>query len=137
MPMNPRFPSYLRPVGLSFVLGFLIFIAGAMLDSVLDRFNISGRAALMDDLVVGIAAGFIVFVYERRRYQNVTEKLATIAAMNHHVRNALQAIVYSPYSKEQADQVRVIQDSVSRIQWALDEVLPGSARPPQAGSNAA
>jgi hypothetical protein len=56
------------------------------------------------------------------------EKIATISAMNHHVRNALQAISYAPYT-EQAKQIQLIQQSVSRIQWALREVLPGTAEP--------
>jgi len=45
--------------------------------------------------------------------------------MNHHVRNALQPIMYSPYLKEQAEQVRIIQEGTRRIDWALREVLPG------------
>ena len=44
--------------------------------------------------------------------------------MNHHVRNALQAISYVPYA-EQAKQILLIQQSVNRIQWALREILPG------------
>jgi hypothetical protein len=51
--------------------------------------------------------------------------------MNHHVRNALQPIMYSPYLKEQAEQVKVIQEGTRRIEWALREVLPGEdAVPP-------
>jgi hypothetical protein len=46
--------------------------------------------------------------------------------MNHHVRNALQTISYSPYT-EQEKQIRMIAESVSRIEWALREVLPGDA----------
>jgi hypothetical protein len=44
------------------------------------------------------------------------------------VRNALQAISYAPHA-EQAKQIELIQQSVSRIQWALREVLPGTAEP--------
>jgi len=44
--------------------------------------------------------------------------------MNHHVRNALQTISYVPYT-EQAKQILLIQQSVNRIQWALNEILPG------------
>jgi hypothetical protein len=48
--------------------------------------------------------------------------------MNHHVRNALQAISYVPYT-EQAKQILLIQQSVNRIQWALQEILPGDLPP--------
>jgi hypothetical protein len=47
-----------------------------------------------------------------------------ISAMNHHVRNALQTIAYVPYT-EQAKQMLLIQQAVNRIQWALNEILPG------------
>jgi hypothetical protein len=76
----------------------------------------------------------IVFFYERQQYKNVARNLRMIAAMNHHVRNALQSIIYVPYSPTQADQVKVIQASVERIQWALREILPGEINEEQAFS---
>jgi hypothetical protein len=53
--------------------------------------------------------------------------MRVIADMNHHVRNALQPILYSPFLQEQAEQVRTIQEGIRRIEWALREVLPGEA----------
>jgi hypothetical protein len=50
--------------------------------------------------------------------------------MNHHVRNALQTISYLPYT-DQAKQVQLIQQSVNRIQWALQEILPGETEQEQ------
>jgi hypothetical protein len=55
--------------------------------------------------------------------------MRVISEMNHHVRNALQPIIYSPYLKEQAEQVKIIQDGIWRIEWALREVLPGEVEP--------
>jgi hypothetical protein len=63
--------------------------------------------------------------------------MRVISEMNHHVRNALQPILYSPYLKEQAEQVRTIQEGTRRIEWALREVLPGDdSAPPRAKSPA-
>ncbi|MGH9567304.1 MAG: hypothetical protein ACRD4I_15090, partial [Candidatus Angelobacter sp.] len=45
-------------------------------------------------------------------------------------RNALQAISYAPYT-EQEHQIKVIRESVARIQWALCEVLPGETNEEQ------
>jgi hypothetical protein len=123
----PKLPSLFRRVGLSFMLGFALFVLGALLQGAL-RMRISGISIYVDDLVLGIVAGLVVFAYEQRRYKAMREKIATISAMNHHVRNALQAISYAPYT-EQAKQIQLIQQSVSRIQWALREVLPGTAEP--------
>jgi hypothetical protein len=56
------------------------------------------------------------------------DKIQMISAMNHHVRNALQTISYAPYTEEEK-QIRMIADSVGRIEWALREILPGDVTP--------
>jgi hypothetical protein len=53
------------------------------------------------------------------------EKVRIIADMNHHVRNALQAIISCKILPEQERQVKLIAESVTRIEWALRKVLPG------------
>jgi hypothetical protein len=119
----------LRRALFSFLLGFGIFILGVALRTVLDKLGVGGVPALIDDLLVGIVAGAMVFVYEWRQHKVILEKMRVISQMNHHVRNALQPIIYSPYLKEQAEQVKIIQEGTRRIEWALREVLPGEAEP--------
>lgn len=126
MSRTPKMRSLLRRIGLSFVLGFCLFVLGALLQDVLGKQGLTGLRLYVDDLVLGILAGLLVFAYEQRRHKALLEKIAVISAMNHHVRNALQAISYAPYT-EQAKQIQLIQQSVARIQWALQEVLPGVA----------
>ena len=125
MVVNVVLPSMYRRAGRSFLLGFCTFVLGVLLELVFQKFSVTGVAALIDNVLVGIAAGLVVFAYEQQRYRDLTRKLTIITSMNHHVRNALQAILYSPYATEQTEQVKVIQDSVNRIQWALNEVLAG------------
>jgi hypothetical protein len=119
-------PSLIRRAGTSFLLGFAIFLLGALLENLLAEFKVTGLAALADNLLIGILAGTIVFAYESHRHKAMLRQMKIIAEMNHHVRNALQPILYSPYLKEQAEQVRIIQQGTERIQWALREVLPGN-----------
>jgi hypothetical protein len=109
----------------SFCLGCGIFILGLTLRTLLDRWSVSGVAAAIDDMLIGVLAGLLVFAYEHHQHRVILEKMRVIAEMNHHVRNALQPIIYSPYVKEQAEQVRIIQEGTRRIEWALREVLPG------------
>jgi hypothetical protein len=120
----PKVPSLLRRVGFSFLLGFGLFVLGAGLEGILNQRGISRISIYVDDLVMGALAGLVIFIYEQRRSKDLTQKLAVIAGMNHHVRNALQTISYVPYT-EQAKQILLIQQSVNRIQWALREILPG------------
>jgi hypothetical protein len=119
----------LRLALFSFFLGFGIFILGVALRTVLDKLGVGGVPALIDDLLVGIVAGAMVFAYERHQHKLVLARMRVIAEMNHHVRNALQPILYSPFLQEQAEQVRTIQEGTRRIEWALREVLPGEAEP--------
>jgi len=109
----------------SFGLGFGIFLLGVTLRTLLDNLAVSGMTALVDDLLIGILAGVLVFAYERHQHKLILERMRIISQMNHHVRNALQPIIYSPYLQEQAEQVRTIQEGTRRIEWALREVLPG------------
>lgn len=126
----PKVPSLLQRVGFSFLLGFGIFVFGALVQGVLSTRGITGINAYLDDLVLGILAGLLVFAYEHRRSREMRKKLSVIAAMNHHVRNALQTISYLPYT-DQAKQVELLQQSVNRIQWALQEILPGETEQEQ------
>jgi hypothetical protein len=123
----------------SFSLGFGIFLLGVILRTLLDRWNVSGAAASVDDFLIGVLAGLLVFAYERHQHKAVLERMRMIAAMNHHVRNALQPIIYSPFLKEQNEQIRIIQEGTRRIEWALKEVLPRSAEdtPPPKSESAA
>jgi len=119
----------------SFGLGCGIFLLGVALRTLLDKLGVSGVPAVIDDLLIGVLAGVLVFAYERHQHKLILEKMRVISEMNHHVRNALQPIIYSPYLKEQAEQVRIIQEGTRRIDWALREVLPGEdAFPPSSKS---
>jgi hypothetical protein len=124
MSRSPQVPSLLRRISFSFLLGFGLFVLGAILQGLLNQRGISGKSIYIDDMVLGALAGLVVFAYEQRRSRDMAKKLAVISSMNHHVRNALQTISYVPYT-EQGKQILLIQQSVNRIQWALREILPG------------
>ena len=105
MSRSPQVPSLLRRVGFSFLLGFGLFLLGVLLQGLFHQRGITGISIYVDDLVLGVLAGLVVFAYEQRRSRDIRQKVAVIAAMNHHVRNALQAIAYVPYT-EQANRSR-------------------------------
>ena len=119
---NPQVPSVARRVGISSSLDLLTALLGTILEAVIDR-SWTVRESL-DDIIIGVLVALVVFAYEQRRYRAILEKVRMISAMNHHVRNALQSISFAPYT-EQDKQIRMIGDSVNRIEWALREILPG------------
>jgi signal transduction histidine kinase len=120
---NVKAPSLFRRVSTSIFLGFAVAIVGALIEHLTQGMPFLSLAVL-DDVVVGVITGLVVFVYEQRQHRALLKKVSMIAAMNHHVRNALQAIMYAPYT-EQVKQIKLIEDSSKRIQWALNEILPG------------
>lgn len=127
---SPEIRSLSRRVGISILLGLSIATIGSVLEAILDHHSIIGFESL-DDIVIGIIAAIVVFAYEQRRHRAILNKVRVIAAMNHHVRNALQAISYAPYT-EQEKQIHLIGESVQRIQWALREILPAEETAPDA-----
>jgi hypothetical protein len=120
--------SLIRRIGLSFLLGFSLFALGVLVAVRMDQSHVHGIAFFLDDLILGVVCGLLVFVYEQRRYRALLDKIRVIAVMNHHVRNALQAITLSRYA-DQAKQLQLLDESSKRIQWALREILPGEVEP--------
>ena len=114
---------------MSALIGLGVAGIGSLLEAIIDRHSVLS-AESADDIIVGVVVAVIVFAYEQKRYHSILDKVRVIAAMNHHVRNALQAISYAPYA-EQEKQIKMIRDSIARIQWALREILPGEVEAPE------
>ncbi len=82
-------------------------------------------------LVGPIVAGVLTLIFtqqmmeaSRRRRLQTMHRFQIIAEMNHHIRNSLQMISYQSFSADAAAAER-LKDAVDRIQWVLQEVLPG------------
>lgn len=117
-------PSLLRRIGLSVLTGFTLFALGALVQTLLERNRVHGVSLYLDDILLGLLAGLLIFAYEQRRYRALMDKVRVIAQMNHHVRNALQTIAFSRFA-DATKQVQMLDESTKRIQWALQEILPG------------
>jgi hypothetical protein len=50
-----------------------------------------------------------------------------IDLMNHHIRNALQPLMFLTYKPEGKTQMKLVEECVRRIDWALRDVLPGKS----------
>ncbi len=110
-----------------FVVGFGVFVSGALLEAWLISQNVHALAALADNLLIAVAVGVGVSLYERRRQREIGRQLETIGLMNHHVRNALQVLYAGLPNLDSAEQSSaLVVEAVRRIEWALREVLPGS-----------
>jgi len=100
-------------------MAFLVLVSVDQLSMIMGA---TTTQRIWDDLAGGFVVGLLLFFEERRRRRYLAQRLEVIALMNHHVRNALQVIKYAHYS---ADELKIIEESVARIEWALREILPG------------
>jgi len=115
-----------RKATISVILAFVSFCLGTLVEFLQLAQGIRGWTLVVDNLAAAILLGLVVFVYERHRERELLRRLQVIELMNHHVRNALQPVMYLPYSQDQQQQLNIIRDAVHRIDWALREILPGS-----------
>lgn len=120
-------PAWLLALG----FGLIVLLSGAVLDVLVQQVQHHHEAlwsaiALSDYLAALIAAALFyrVLWYERARRRAIRRRLEIIAEINHHVRNAVYVISLSTHSSQDVEMVRLIQDSLKRIDWALKEILP-------------
>ena len=81
----------------------------------------------MDDFLGGFIAASILYLYERHRLRKFNEHLHVIDLMNHHIRNALQPLMFLTYEPEGKARMKLVEHCVRRIDWALREVLPAKS----------
>jgi signal transduction histidine kinase len=72
-------------------------------------------------VVAGLTAGFMEVANQRQ--EAALLRMQVISEMNHHIRNALAAISLTTDSIQNQQCVRVISESVDRIEWTLREIL--------------
>lgn len=105
-----------------------VFIVNLLLDRLLLADHESWRfAAETDDLLTAIFAGLLFYrllQYERERRAWLRQRLEVIAEINHYVRNGLQAISLSAGSTADQLHVRALHEGISRVEYALKEILP-------------
>jgi two-component sensor histidine kinase len=110
------------------IAGLVMFIIGVGMDMLVVREGETRLFAFgISDALAAAVAGILVYrllEYERERRERLRQKIAVIADMNHHVRNALQVISFHTYSGADKEQLEAVRDSMERIQWALKEILP-------------
>jgi hypothetical protein len=117
---SPRSALWKAVLLFTAVSGFLIAA-----DELSIRWGLGGSQRILDDLLGGLIAGSIFHLYERHRLRRLSEQLHMIDLMNHHIRNALQPLMFVPDESEGEAQLKLVEECVRHIEWALREVLPG------------
>jgi hypothetical protein len=126
-----NFSRFHGPQLSAFLKGALLFplVSGLLVavDQLSVRFGLNGWQRIGDDFLGGLIAGSIFYLYERHRMQRFIEHLRMIDLMNHHIRNALQPLMFLDYQPE-GKPILLVEACVQQIDWALREVLPGKTQ---------
>lgn len=131
-----NFPGLLVPMAgkrlvlLAAAVGGAAFVLTTLLDWFLLRME-KWRALSTSTISNAIFAVVVTVLlweilrYNRQRQAQVLHRLETINEMNHHIRNALQVISFNVRpSAHDAEELAEINQAVTRVQWALREILP-------------
>jgi hypothetical protein len=82
---------------------------------------------ILSNLLTGLVAGALLLqnkIRAQERQHLLQERLQKISEMNHHVRNALQVVAFYKHMTEDPKVARLIEESIRRIEWTLEEILP-------------
>lgn len=108
-----------------------VFLAGIFIDVLM---KVENREILYSDVFTSAVAGLLAYVacrYYARSRRAAIERLKAAAEVNHHVRNALTAVLYSVHARRDPALMQVTQEAVDRIDWVLREELGSADRNPK------
>lgn len=115
------------------VLTFIFFVSfisavGLGFDRMLLQEGVPRTGVLsLSNLLTGLVAGFLFLQYKIRAQEQqklLEERLQKVAEMNHHIRNALQVMAFYRHQISSPEAGSLLQQSIERIEWTLEEVLP-------------
>lgn len=125
----PRTPQWVRHPLLLVALAFLLVtLVGYLLDRLLlDVGESKWHLLVLSNTLDGVLAAGVFYLWQmnhRRQMEMMQQRMEIVSEMNHHIRNALQVIVYFAQNAKDVESAERLRDSIDRIQWALREVLP-------------
>ena len=98
----------------------VVAVVGLALDLVMDRLlHNFWRAEIAGNVCTGMIAGYFMFRYMHYRHQLSHQRAAQIAYLNHHIRNAMEAIVLSHYTGDDVQRLKLMREASDRIQYTL------------------
>lgn len=102
------------------LFGLGVALVGVALDVVTPLlFHRSRTAELVGDALTGMLAGYAMFRYMVYRLRLSQQRTTQIADLNHHIRNAMQAIVLSHQAGDDIQRLGIVREASDRIDQTL------------------
>jgi signal transduction histidine kinase len=115
---------------LALLAGLGMFGAVYLADAGLASHGLHAETTYLDDALLGCLSALLVFFLQQhheRELRRQRQFAAVVEQMNHHIRNALQVIVYqTALDPKFSEELQGIHGAVQRIDWALREILPSA-----------
>jgi hypothetical protein len=105
------------------LLGLMIGLCGFGLDCLVHHASRIYASDLYTWIVASVLS-YLVLIYEKRRRMILARRMEIAAEVNHHIRNALTAIVFSASVENDPSLQLILKDATERIDWVLTTVLP-------------
>jgi hypothetical protein len=112
-----------RSYVLTICSGLGTFVAVGVIDRIFARIGLPAEATIIDNILLGLAVAVLVFVLEvQHLLAEHKRKLKVVLQMNHHIRNALQTIMYENSMNPDRTAAERVAKATARIEWALREI---------------
>jgi exosortase/archaeosortase len=117
----------IRVLGAAAAVAVLIAGVGFGVDHLVHR---TSRLYASDlyTLIVAFVLSYAVMMYEKRRRAMLLRRMMVAAEVNHHIRNALTAVVFKASVQNDPELQAVIEDAAARVDWVLRTVLPDGSK---------
>jgi hypothetical protein len=120
---TPTRTSYWLIIVAALVIGVVTALLGISVDRVLHQQRPLFTSDLLEGSAAALLSGLVLLRLQRRR-RDLLARIQAVEDVNHHVRNALTAVMYSAVLREDPVLNAIVQDANARIDWTLREVLP-------------
>ncbi len=107
-------------------IGIIVLLGSISFDMVLLE-HTQMLAIVFSNALVALLAAVLVYTllaYGRQQRRRVLERTEALNEVNHHIRNALQSLAFAAGTLKNRKEGDAISEAISRIQWALLEILP-------------
>ncbi len=119
----PTRTSYWLIIVAALVIGVITALLGIGVDRMLHQQRPLFTSDLLEGTAAAVLSGFLLFRLQRRK-RDLLARIQAVEDVNHHVRNALTAVMYSAVLREDPVLNAIVEDANARIDWTLREVLP-------------
>jgi hypothetical protein len=110
--------------GRAVLLGILAGLLGFVLDEISHAFGYPWfYERLLENLIEGLVIGYVVYWLSNLRDRRLKRRVTEVGYMNHHIRNAMQAIELAVTNIADARQrLAVVQEAVARVTDTLAKI---------------